>query len=72
MENETEMTDAERLIKLETRQEQQEKALCQLTSDTREIKEKLLGRPSWTVTIILSSLLTICSGLIIYVTTHGN
>ena len=28
------------------------------------------GRPSWSVSILLASLMTICSGLIVYLITH--
>lgn len=40
-----------------------------LMTDVKEIKEKLLGRPSWMVLIIISALTTITSSLIIYIIT---
>ena len=34
-----------------------------------EIRDKLLQRPSWTVSILLTALTTVCTGLAIYVIT---
>lgn len=37
-----------------------------LKTDIKEMSEKLLGRPSWAVSLIITFLTTICTGLIIY------
>ena len=65
MKNADEMTDKERIIKLETRIDNQEQHICKILEDIREIKDKLLGRPSWTVSIIITFLFTLCASLII-------
>lgn len=67
MKNADEMTDKERIIKLETRIDQQEQHICKIFEDIREIKDKLLGRPSWSVTIIITFLCTLCASLIILI-----
>ena len=41
-----------------------------MANDIKEIKDKLLGRPSWSVTLIITSLMTICSGLIVFILTR--
>ena len=48
------------------RLEQGFETVCQ---DITEIKNKLLGRPSWSVTVILSLLMTLSTGLIVYIIT---
>jgi len=40
------------------------KNVCQ---DIKDIKNKLLGRPSWSVTVILSILSTLSVGLIVFI-----
>lgn len=46
----------QRVLQLETCQET-------IQEDIKEIKEKLLGRPSWFVCIVISTLCTISSSL---------
>lgn len=58
-------TESERLTALETRDEQREKDICEIFSEIRLIKDKLLQRPSWTVTIILTFLSSLSVSLII-------
>ena len=48
------------------RLEQGFETVCQ---DIKDIKNKLLGRPSWAVTIILSMLTTLSASLIIFIIT---
>ena len=50
------------------RLEQGFKTVC---DDIKEIKNKLLGRPSWAVTIVLSVLTTLSASLIIFIVTKG-
>jgi len=38
-----------------------------LVTDIKEIKEKLLGRPSWPVLLIMSGLATLCGILITFI-----
>lgn len=64
---EEEMTDKERIIKLETQVHNQEQNICAIFNDIREIKDKLLGRPSWAVSIIITVLSTLCVSLIILI-----
>jgi len=61
------MTDSEKIIVLETKVEQQEKINCQMAADIKEIKDKLIGRPSWAVSITISVLLSLCVSLIILI-----
>jgi uncharacterized coiled-coil protein SlyX len=59
------MTDSERIIRLETKIETQEKNICEIFEIIREIKNKLLGRPSWAITIIITALSSLSVSLII-------
>lgn len=61
------MTDKERIIKLETEIAQQKLDICSIIADIREIKDKLLGRPSWSVSIIITVLSTLCVSLTILI-----
>lgn len=58
------MSENERLAKLEEQVKSHEKEICSIASDVREIKDKLLQRPSWTVMLMLTSLITLCSVLL--------
>jgi len=40
-----------------------------MATDIKEIKERLLGRPTWSVTIVITVLTTICTGLSMFVIT---
>ena len=64
------MSDNERLAKLEMRVENHEKDLCSVTADIREIKDKLLQRPSWAVMIIMTALISFISILLTYILKH--
>lgn len=46
-----------------------QKILNNFYNDIKEIKDKLLSRPSWAVMIIMSALMTMCGSLIVYVIT---
>ena len=41
-----------------------------ICSDIKEIKDKLLGRPSWGVSVVITLLTTICCGLSVYLLTN--
>ena len=59
----------QRVARLEEQNKGQDKLIDNICSDIREIKKTLLARPSWSVTIILSMLCTLCCGLIVYIIT---
>ncbi len=42
-----------------------EKLYCDLKNDVKDIKENLLKRPSWSVTIIITLLSSVCIGLVV-------
>jgi len=46
------------------------KLLDGIRVDVREIKDKLLNRPSWFVTILITSLVTAVSVMGFYIMTH--
>ena len=46
-----------------------EKSQLTMAGDIKEIKDNLLLRPSWAVSIIITILVSICTGLTIYVAT---
>jgi len=64
-------TNDERIVRLETTIDQHQKAIDEFGRDVKEIKEKLLLRPSWAVTVILSLLLAICSAETVFVLTNS-
>jgi hypothetical protein len=47
-----------------------EEGFKNVCNDIKDIKEKLLGRPSWGVLIIISALTTISTSLAIFVITN--
>ena len=60
----------ERVAKLEQENKGQnysivelKKVIIEIRKEINEIKEKLLGRPSWLVMLIISTLLTVCTFL---------
>ena len=59
----------ERIASLEEFKKNQEAVNKSLCNDVKEIKEKLLGRPSWIVTGIISFLAAICSIMGTYILT---
>lgn len=62
-------TEAERLATLEAQVEAHEKVIATVCADIKEIKERLLGRPSWFVVLVISSLLTAASAMAMYILT---
>lgn len=60
-------TELERIARLETSHEQMQKDICEIFRKLDEIKNKLLQRPSWAVTFMLTGLITLCVSLIILV-----
>ena len=46
-----------------------EEGFTNVCQDIKEIKDKLLGRPSWAVSVIITLLTTLCVGLMVYVVT---
>lgn len=59
-----------RLATLEAKTETLEKCQETMSSDIKEIKDKLLLRPSWAVTIIITFLSTVCVWLSVFVLTN--
>lgn len=59
-----------RLATLETKTQVLEDCQKVMASDIKEIKDKLLLRPSWAVTIIITFLSTICVWLSVFVLTN--
>lgn len=62
-------TEQERLATLEAKTDQHDKTLETLAGDVKDIKDNLLKRPSWAVSIVITVLTTICVGLSVYVIT---
>jgi len=60
-------TTEERVAKLEQENMNQNKIIDTICSDIKDIKRTLLARPSWSVTVILTMLSTLCCGLIVYI-----
>jgi len=50
---------------LESENKNQETEIKNISKDIKEIKDVLLKRPSWAVTVIITLLSTICVGLIV-------
>ena len=46
-----------------------EEGFTNVCNDIKDIKDKLLGRPSWAVSVIITLLTTLCVGLMVYVVT---
>jgi len=59
----------ERVAKLEQENISQNNLIETICSDINDIKETLLSRPSWSVSLVLTALSTICCGLIVYIVT---
>jgi hypothetical protein len=57
-------TPETRLIVLEQARKTSDRLIETLQQDIKEIKDKLLGRPSWPVTIIITILTAVCVGLL--------
>jgi len=61
--------DQERLAALEARIDSHDDAIKTMCSDIKDIKDNLLKRPSWVVSIIITILVGICSSLLVFVGT---
>jgi len=61
--------DQERIASLEARTNGHDKAIEDMATDIKDIKDNLLKRPSWAVSIIISLLIAICTGLTVFVAT---
>jgi len=61
--------DQERLASLEARIDGHDDAIKTMGSDIKDIKDNLLKRPSWAVSIIITILVGICSSLLVFVGT---
>jgi len=61
--------DQERLASLEARIDSHDDAIKIMGSDIKDIKDNLLKRPSWAVSIIITILVGICSSLLVFVGT---
>ena len=61
----------EQLSKHETLLDTYGKWMEDLTESIKELRDKLVGRPSWLVTIVLTSLSTLSVSLIVYIATKG-
>ena len=55
----------ERVATVETDNINQGKQIKGMAIDIKEIKDILLKRPSWAVTVIITILSTLCAGLIV-------
>jgi wobble nucleotide-excising tRNase len=55
----------ERVATLESENKNQETEIKQMSGDIKEIKDTLLKRPSWAVTIVITILSTLCASLIV-------
>lgn len=64
------MTEQERLACLETKVNGHDTQIESIAGDVKEIKEKLLGRPSWQVTTIISTLTGACGVMATYILTN--
>ena len=61
----------EKLTKHETLLIQYGNWLNDIKEDIKELRDKLIGRPSWFITIILSAMSTITVSLIVYIVTSA-
>ena len=55
----------ERVGILENENQTQGQDITNMSEDIKEIKDTLLKRPSWVVTVIITILSTLCAGLIV-------
>jgi len=63
------MSNEERIATLESQCKEHDKAIECMAGDIKDIKDNLLRRPSWAVSVIISLLIAVCTGLIVYVST---
>lgn len=59
----------ERLATVEAITIELENRYKNIEADVKEIKDKLLGRPTWAITMMMSSLFALCTGLVLYIIT---
>lgn len=64
-----EATLQERVACLETNDKQRCLDIIDIKTDIRDIKDNLLRRPSWAVSVVITVLSTICVGLIVFIAT---
>lgn len=57
----------ERIAVVETKMFSFDKIVNDLCCDIKEIKEQLLGRPSWLIVSVISLLTTICGSLAVFI-----
>jgi hypothetical protein len=62
-------TNDERLATLEAQFCEHDKVITLMGSDIREIKDKLMRRPSWAVSVIITLLTGLCVGLSVFIIT---
>lgn len=60
----------ERLATLEANDKQKWFDISEIRDDIKDIKDNLLKRPSWSVSIVITMLSTICVWLLVFVVTH--
>lgn len=60
-------SELERLTALEVRDKQRENDICEIFNKLDVIKDRLMQRPSWIVTIVLTGLVTLSVSLIIII-----
>lgn len=60
----------EQIIELQKRMSSSEKIFEQIRGELREIREVLLGRPTWLVSIVLTLLTSAVLALAVFVITH--
>lgn len=61
------MSEVEKIAVLETKVAALEKTMCDIAEAVKEIKDKLLGRPSWQITAVISTLTAICGSSIMFI-----
>jgi len=66
MPSEQELDFAKQISSLETMVDSHEKTIVVMAGDIKDIKDNLLKRPSWSVSIIISLLLAACVGLLVH------
>lgn len=64
-------TNSAKIQALEREQKQQNEIIREVRNDLKEIRNNLNNRPTWPVTIIITALCTICTGLIVFIATTG-
>jgi hypothetical protein len=60
----------ERLDNIEAYQEKQNGTLAKIQNELQLIRKDFGNRPSWVVTIVITILSTLCTGMAVYILTH--